>query len=371
MSEKNIFIHIPKTGGTTLNTAIHNVYWQTALDFNYRHIQGDTKYSTCGDIFESLNLEKYRQYTIFMMLREPVDRVVSEYYFLRERKEFVKFLKPEPVDFKSYYTNRQTHNYMVGFLVGKRIYDTKPTTEDDLNKVIEAIEKLPIHVGIFEYFNPSMGYFQDVTGIKWHKRLEAKRMTLNRPKKEEISNEVRQIILENNYLDKKLYDYCLAKFEKEILPKHKNFSIDFVVSKYNHVAPYAAKSCLFEFCMDNKNYIKQNFEFFKGLTFYLLKDLKVSNGEVFCRTWNHAFHQAVSETHGGTPFFEIIDKAYKSSEEPLEVTINMAQALDKFFNEEGKKADKYYKSITFNKDKIVLYKSKEDKKGFLSKLFGK
>ena len=56
MEDKNIFIHIPKTGGTTINTAMHNVYWQTKMDFNYRHFNSTTKSSTCGDIFNPLNI---------------------------------------------------------------------------------------------------------------------------------------------------------------------------------------------------------------------------------------------------------------------------------------------------------------------------
>ena len=77
MENKNIFIHIPKTGGTTINTAMHNVYWQTDIDFNYRHIDIKTKKSTCGDIFDAVNSRKYSDYTIFTMLREPVDRIIS------------------------------------------------------------------------------------------------------------------------------------------------------------------------------------------------------------------------------------------------------------------------------------------------------
>jgi len=39
MEKETIFIHIPKTGGTTINTALYNSYWQTEVNFFYRHIQ--------------------------------------------------------------------------------------------------------------------------------------------------------------------------------------------------------------------------------------------------------------------------------------------------------------------------------------------
>ena len=94
MKDKIIFIHIPKTGGTTINAAMNNSYWQTEPNFNYRHILKDRK-SNSGDIFNPNNIDQYKEYDIFMMLRSPIDRVTSEYHFIRERKEFIDLLKKQ------------------------------------------------------------------------------------------------------------------------------------------------------------------------------------------------------------------------------------------------------------------------------------
>ena len=56
MSSKNIFIHIPKTGGTTINCIMNKTEWQTTPDFYYRHIIYETKKSNTEDIFDSQNL---------------------------------------------------------------------------------------------------------------------------------------------------------------------------------------------------------------------------------------------------------------------------------------------------------------------------
>ena len=52
-----------------------------------------------------------------------------------------------------------------------------------------------------------MKYFSDKTGING-KNIEVKRMTL-RPLVDELSEELKELILENNQLDQKLYEHCL------------------------------------------------------------------------------------------------------------------------------------------------------------------
>ncbi len=154
---------------------MHNVYWQTEPDFNYRHISVKDKTSTSADLFDPSNFERYKGYNIFMMLREPIDRTISEYYFLRERKEYIKLLSKPPLNFNDYYLNPQTHNYMVGFLVGKRIYDKKPTTEKDLEIVLNAIEQYLSMLGFLNIFKRVSGFskmLQALGGLKIFKQKE-------------------------------------------------------------------------------------------------------------------------------------------------------------------------------------------------------
>ena len=236
-----IFIHIPKTGGTTINSAMNGTYWQTKPGYNYRHILSD-KSSNSGDIFLSKSQNKYQNDKIFMMLRHPADRLVSEYYFINNRSEFTKLIKTRPKTFEEYVKSSQTQNYVINFLKGNRMY-SRLTTAEDLKSIIDAIESLPIHVGIFEHFSESLVYFTKYIGIEWKKDIPIKRMTIRRPKIENISKELIELIEKNNALDLKLYEHCLHKFQKESglrSNKHR-----FSGNRYDHVLAFAARACLY------------------------------------------------------------------------------------------------------------------------------
>ena len=193
IKKSNIFIHIPKTGGTTINCAMNNSEWQTTPDFNYRHIDYKTKRSNSADIFNPLKYELYEQHNIFMLVRHPIDRLLSEYSFIKTRPEFMNLIKPIPKDFDSYIKSKQTQNYMIGFLVGKRMYDTSFVDRDDLELVKNAIRNINIKVGIFEQYEASLSYFSEYSELKWPKKIDIKRITLNRPTVADISEETKPV----------------------------------------------------------------------------------------------------------------------------------------------------------------------------------
>lgn len=361
--DKVIFIHIPKTGGTTINSAMNNTFWQTEVGFNYRHILANKK-SNSGDIFDSENINKYKEYIIFMMLRDPIDRLISEYYFIKERQEFIDLLKNKPKTFESYIKNRQTQNAVVNFLRGRRMYDLHAANQEDLNEVLNAIDNTPIHIGIFEQFAESLYYFGEKTGIKWKKNIEVKRMTFKRPQAKEISNEIRDLILEHNQLDVKLYEHGLKKFNT-LNNEQKKLNISFNKDKYNHVIPYCAKWCFFEFCMDNKKFIKQNFDFFKRLTFYLIETKGIRDGKTYTKSWNESFIKSIQITFPNSDFADFVTNNFDVSDEPLDQTSRIAKSVDDFFTENKHHANKYYKKLIFDETQVVISKDK----GWFSSIF--
>ena len=81
-----IFVHVPKTGGTTMIAALRQQSWQPhANDFHYRHIVYETTRSTTAELFETAALAGLAGQTVLTILREPLPRAISEYAFLRDR----------------------------------------------------------------------------------------------------------------------------------------------------------------------------------------------------------------------------------------------------------------------------------------------
>ena len=366
MKENVIFVHALKTGGTTVNAAMNDSFWQTKTGFYYRHILGESGKSNAGDIFKPENFEKYKQYKIITMMRHPVDRVISEYFFMKDRKVFMDLILNKPQNFSQFINSTQTANGMLNFFTGKRLYSTSLVRGSDLDDVLDAIDEIPISVGVFEQFEKSLQYFSNETGIKWKREIEVKRVTFRRPDKSEISDKVRQQILEKNALDVELYEYCLDRFNK-INSHTKPVKIRFNKDKYNHVVPYCVKWNLFEFCMDNKKFLKSHFDFFKAFNFHLINTLGIRDGREFTKVWNKTFVDSIENAFPMSVFSNCVVSAYNNEQEdPLEETYQIAKAIDSFFENEENLTVKYYQPMVF-KEELVQLKTKTS--GFFSRLF--
>jgi hypothetical protein len=318
-----IFIHIPKTGGTSINCVIKGTEWQTPLDYHYRHLAFATKTSTCGDIFDLDNIEKFKQEFIFMMLRDPVDRLISEYYYIRKNAEFMDFLSTPPKNFSEYVDNPQTANYMLKFLDGQRIYSENELTKERAAEIIALIDQLDIHVGIFEEYDRSLSHFSDMGDFKWPATIEVKRATINRPSVKQIPAATVDKILAANQLDIQLYQYCKNKLmaRTEKLSIHK---IKYQGGKLDFVIPYTIWNCILNIELKNPVFIEENKKFFVTLNIYLHKT--TGTGKEYTKSWMKLFKQAVSIYFKGTKFGKQIKQIKKLS--AIDEIIAVARVID-------------------------------------------
>ena len=356
MKKPNIFIHIPKTGGTTINCAMNNSEWQTTPDFNYRHIDYKTKRSNSADIFNPLKYELYEQHNIFMLLRHPIDRLLSEYSFIKTRQEFMNLIKPTPKDFDSYVKSKQTQNYMIGFLVGKRMYDTSFVNRDDLELVKNAIRNINIKVGIFEQYEASLSYFSEYSNLKWPKKIDIKRITLNRPTVADISEETKLLILKNNALDLDLYQYALDIFNSKI-KNISNKKVQFKGNKYDYVLKFTQRFNILETTLTSLDFLKTNPLFFEKLNNHLHHVIRVKDGKNYVALWNKAFINALKNSFSNTSLCnDIITNA--THEDPLERNIQIGNCINRCFKNTPKNLKLYKNKLRLNTKNIVQKKKR-------------
>lgn len=321
--QKPIFIHIPKTGGTSINCVMKGTEWQTPLDYYYRHLEFDTKKSTCGDIFEMKNKESYQKEFIFMMLRHPVDRLISEYYYIRKNSQFMDLLTDKPSNFKEYVNSPQTANYMLKFLDGQRVYSENILSEGRALEIISLIDMLDVHVGIFEEYDRSLSYFSDVGKFDWPDAIDVKRATINRPSVKQIPQDILDIILSSNRLDIKLYQHCKAKLI-ERTQKLSIQKIKYQGGKADFIIPYTMWNCILDIELNNRTFIEENMTFFVTLNTYLHKT--TGSGREYAKNWMKLFKKSVAKYFKGTKFAKQIKQIKKNTS--IDEIIAVAKVID-------------------------------------------
>jgi len=98
---KIVFIHIPKTGGTS----IEKVFWPLSFMKSEKNLFGgfindyENKYQTGGlqhlkwyQIFQEIGDRKFNDYYKFSIVRNPYDKAVSQYEYLKKRNDLLHYI---------------------------------------------------------------------------------------------------------------------------------------------------------------------------------------------------------------------------------------------------------------------------------------
>ncbi|MGB7925626.1 MAG: sulfotransferase family 2 domain-containing protein [Pyrinomonadaceae bacterium] len=243
-----LFLHIPKAAGTTLHSVLERQYAPGATftipgadspegikEFiglaperreQIRLVKGHMPYG----------LHKYLSVpaTYITMLRDPVDRVISHYYFVLETP--AHYLHREVTsrrmtlsDFvvsglSTEVINDQTRLISGVERVNTRLLDgeerrtlrasPEPVTAEALEIAKTNLREHFSAVGLFKSFDESLLLFKKVLGwgSVYYVRLN---VTRERPAKRQVPREERALIEKHNELDMELYDYARQRFEAD------------------------------------------------------------------------------------------------------------------------------------------------------------
>lgn len=249
-NESLTFMHIPKTGGTTL----HNILVQ---HFNKREICPErfndlrkydknklSIYKFFSGHYDRANVEYIPQKNkVITVLREPKSRIISLYYFWRAHKKEViekadlggpriakklsllNFLKCRQGTIPLHLNNAQVRSMLGEAYIGSKDEYLVPK-EETLEKAINYLDSL-FAFGILENYDESIRYLCELINIECpeviprardHKDL-SQQHNLETIEREEITPEIDAELERLTELDIQLYEYAKNKLNNILIDK--------------------------------------------------------------------------------------------------------------------------------------------------------
>lgn len=230
-----IFLHIMKTGGTTLTNIICNQY---AENIHYRKgwmPSGVLEYydelekadSLCGHFWFGVHRYLSRPFTYITLLRDPIEQVISWFYYRYKSQHLDQFNGSLDEYISSNKFNHETVNLQTRFICGDKT--------SDLERAKENLKKHFTLVGITELFDESVFLMKKELGWEniGYKRVNTNN---NRPDKNQILQSTINKIKEKNKMDLELYYFARQILESKIvaLDSHSKKELDIFKSSHSN-----------------------------------------------------------------------------------------------------------------------------------------
>jgi hypothetical protein len=229
-----VFVHIQKTAGKTLRQIFYRQFprGHTRLVRNYfvapevsrKVIEGlaaDRSHDlrvVHGHILFWPDVEWPEGTQFLTMLRDPVERVISHYFWLRARSSRFRKTLEEALLAGSIKDNLQTR------VLAAQMPPFGETTDEMLEDALRGLKRLTV-VGLTERFDESFVLATRMLG--WRRMLYRKEnVTPDRKSTDEISPKVIELIKKYNALDIELYRSASKRFEREIEAQGEGFPIE-------------------------------------------------------------------------------------------------------------------------------------------------
>lgn len=233
-----VFLHIPKAAGTTLHRIIerqfpHNTIFsidganvQKSIDEfkNLREEQRRKIRCLKGHMPFGLHHHLPRPATYITLLRDPVDRIISHYYYVLRNPSHYLYNKVTSKnmnlsDYVSSGISAELTNGQTRLLSGAEKVDlvigSEPGSAGILEIAKENLQNYFVAVGLSERFDESLILFKRTLG--WRNVFYVKQNVARiRPSKRDIPRKTIEIIEKHNQLDMELYEFAKQMFEEQI-----------------------------------------------------------------------------------------------------------------------------------------------------------
>jgi Galactose-3-O-sulfotransferase len=227
-----IFLHLPKCGGTTLNRIIEWEYPPTrifSIDpsfFRWSHRRLCTWPASRlakmrvfkGHMPFGLHERLPQPATYITFFREPVERVISEYYFAKNYSLHPQHRRMQMLSLEQYALMTPHHNLQTKLISGRGDYPDFLAGGCDESTLELAKKNLAEHfsfVGLAERFDEGLAVLKLMFG--WNITQYAKfNVTATRPEKSKVPEEVQRGIARRNRFDVALYEHAVSLFDKTL-----------------------------------------------------------------------------------------------------------------------------------------------------------
>ena len=227
-----IFLHLPKCGGTTLNRIIE---WEYPLNrvfsvdpsfFRWSHRRVSRWSQRALDriqVFKGhmpfgLHERLSRPATYITFLREPVERVISEYYFAKHHRLHPQHKRMQKLSLEQYALTTPHHNMQTKLIAGHGDYPDFLAGDCDEQVLETAYRHLARNfgfAGLTERFDEGLAKLKLMFG--WNITRYAKfNVTPVRLQKSKVPADIQALIAERNRFDCALYEHVARDYREKI-----------------------------------------------------------------------------------------------------------------------------------------------------------
>lgn len=227
-----IFLHIPKTAGTTLHRILERQYEASTIFTigNYENIddfkqipesQKEKIRLLKGHMYFGLHESFPQQSTYITIMRDPIERVISHYYYILSEpsNQLHQEVISQNISLKDFLSSgicQEIDNGQTRLLstLGASSGYSKCSSEM-LESAKNNIQEHFTVVGLTEKFDATLILMQ--TKLRWKIPVYFKQNTTKtRPSKKDISRDTLRLIESYNELDIELYKYVQNIFEEQL-----------------------------------------------------------------------------------------------------------------------------------------------------------
>jgi Galactose-3-O-sulfotransferase len=227
--EAIIFLHLPKAAGSTLNRLIECEYPLSQIysvdpvfyRWSWAHLQRLSKERLRrtrvfkGHMLFGLHAILPQPATYITVLREPVDRVLSAFYFMRSYPLHPLYWRLRVGDYtiEDFVRRSRRENVQCKILAGVDYYT--PCTNQICEAAKENLERHFSVIGLRERFEESLALMKARFGWKL-RNYSSFNVSRTRPGKADLPASTLDLIAEKNSFDMSLYEFAANRFQSAV-----------------------------------------------------------------------------------------------------------------------------------------------------------